>query len=63
MSFLEKRQAAGLSQYDVAKALGVHQTAISLWENGKTAPRASLLPKLAKLYNCTIDELLREEDE
>ena len=30
----------------------------SLWETGKTRPRASLLVKLAGLYCCSLDELL-----
>lgn len=63
MSFKDKRVAVKLSQQQVAETLGIDQSAVSLWEQGKTAPRAALLPKLAKLYGCTIDELLREEDE
>ena len=28
-----------------------------MWESGKSFPRAELLPRLAKLLECTVDEL------
>lgn len=62
MSFLSKRRRTGLSQQAVATRIGVNQSAVCLWENGKTLPCASILPKLASLYNCTVDELLREDE-
>lgn len=31
------------------------------WEKGQTLPRASLLPTIAELYGCTVDELLKKE--
>lgn len=61
MSFLSAREAAGLTQREVAEHMGVDQSAVSFWETGKTNPRASLLVKLSKLYNCTVDELLKDE--
>lgn len=61
MTFCQARQKAGLTQSQVAKALGVDQSAVCLWETGKTFPRATTLSKIAKLYGCTVDELLRTE--
>lgn len=61
MSFKEKRIAAGLTQQNVADALGIDQGAVSHWERGKNTPRISILRKLAVLYHCTVDDLLREE--
>lgn len=52
------REARGLTQTEVAKALHVHQTAVSQWEYGRTRPDIDLLNKLASLYNVTTDELL-----
>lgn len=63
MSFSSAREKAGLSQTEVAKALGVNQASVSHWESGKTQPRSAQLPKIAKLYGVTVDELLREEDD
>lgn len=63
MSFAHARRSKNLSQKDVASAVGVDQSAVCLWETGKTRPRASLLLKLAELYGCTVDDLLRQDDE
>ena len=56
------RERSGLRQVDVADALDLGQTAVSMWENGECHPRAELLPKLAALYNCTVDQLLEDGD-
>lgn len=61
MSFFSARTNAGMTQTSAALQLGVTDAAVSMWENGKTSPRASLLPKIAALYGCTVDELLREQ--
>lgn len=61
MAFAQARQKAGLSQAQVAKELGVDQSAVCRWETGKNMPRSALLVLMAKLYNCTVDELLRKE--
>lgn len=58
MGFLSAREKVGFTQREVAEKLGVDQSAVSLWETGKTAPRVSVLVKLAGLYCCTVDELL-----
>ena len=44
------RVRVGLTQTDVAKALGVTQGAISAWEQGKKKPTLEKLPAIAKLY-------------
>lgn len=62
MGFQAARTKSGLSQRMVAKELGITDASVSLWETGKTLPRTALLPKLAALYGCTVDELLREDD-
>ena len=56
------RQQQRLTQVDVAKRLNVGQGTVSLWEAGITFPRADNLMKLAKLYGCTVDEILQTED-
>lgn len=61
MSIKLKRIKALMSQKDLAKRLGVTQGLISQWETGKVHPRATMLPKLADILGCTVDELLREE--
>lgn len=61
MSFKEQRKRAGLTQMEVAKQLGVTDSAVNQWETGKTTPNTKRLSELARLYNCTVDELLRGE--
>jgi len=52
---------AGLKQGLAAKKLDVTQGAVSNWETGSFKPRADLLPKIAKLYGCRIDDLFPVE--
>ena len=58
MGFREARVKAGLSVTKVMEALGVSDAAIYMWENGVTSPNTKRLPEIAKLYGCTVDELL-----
>ena len=62
MTFKSKREAAGLKQVEVAEKLGISNTAISMWETGDSRPRTELLPRIAALYGCTVDELLADSD-
>lgn len=48
----------GLSQVDVAKALDVSESAVSLWCAGKTSPRMRKVDMLCQLLNCTRSQLL-----
>lgn len=57
MNLQKMREAAGLSQTDVAKTLRVDVSTVGHWEAGDAMPRAAKLPKLADLFGCTIDEL------
>ena len=56
------REKIGLSQQQVAEVVNVSQQAVARWENGLAKPRADLLPQLALLFRCTIDELFQEPD-
>ena len=61
VKFKKARERSGLSQQELAQALGVDQSTVCLWETGKTKPRAKLLPALAKTLCCSIDDLLAED--
>lgn len=58
MKLKERRKKLGLSQDDVAKKIGVHNTTYGNWELGKTEPNLTDLVKLAEIFNVTTDELL-----
>ena len=51
------RVVAGLSQVQVAKALGMQQNAYSWWERRDVALRADQIEKLLELLDITADEL------
>lgn len=53
------REKNSFSQTDIAERIGVSQQAVAKWEAGESMPRADKLPILAKLLNCTTDELLK----
>ena len=57
----EKRSLLGINQSEFSNLLGVERSTISKWETGKSLPRAELLPKIAQILNCSVDELLRGE--
>lgn len=59
MSFREARINAGLKGKDVAAHFGVHPAAVTKWEKGKNLPKSPRLIEVAKLYGCTVDELLK----
>ena len=52
-----------ISQEALAKAIGVHSSAVSLWESEKNEPKASYIIGLAKFFNVTSDYLLGLSDE
>ena len=58
----ELRKAKHLSQKEVGHLLSVSDKAVSRWENGNAKPRASILPKLAKILGVSVDRLLGGND-
>ena len=57
---LQLRTKAGLSQDELAERMFVTRQAVSRWERGASDPSTSNLLTLAKLFNTTAEELLRE---
>lgn len=58
MNIKKAREKAGLTQKELADKLGLAQSTIAMWETENSLPRTNKLPILAKLLNCTTDELL-----
>lgn len=54
----ETRLKYGKKQSEVAKLLGVNQSAYSMMESGQREINSSKLITLAKYYECSTDELL-----
>lgn len=55
------RQAAGLSQAEVAAAIGVPQQNVAYWEVSSKPPRSDVLPALAKLLGVKVEVLLSQD--
>ena len=55
----ERRKALGYTQSALAKRINVSQQTVSHWESGKRRPSVEMLKKLADLFGCSIDELVR----
>jgi len=51
------REKSGLTQKQLGNLLGLGQSAVSMWEAGERMPRADMLPELARILGCTIDDL------
>ena len=53
----QNRRRLGLKQSDLANAMQVSVQAVSKWERGENAPDITIIPKLATLFNISIDRL------
>jgi len=56
-NILKLRRSKGFTQEELANKLGVTFQAVSKWENAKSAPDISLLPLIAEVFSCSIDDL------
>lgn len=54
----QKRKELNLTQEELADKLGVTKASVSKWELAQSYPDINLLPNIAELFDCTIDELL-----
>ena len=52
------RKAAGISQAELGKAIGVAQNTVSAWEKGVRQPDNSCLRLLAEYFSVSVDEVL-----
>ena len=54
------RKARGMSQEQLAEALGVSRQAVSKWELGEAVPDVSRVVAMSELFGVTTDYLLKE---
>jgi transcriptional regulator with XRE-family HTH domain len=58
---VELRKKNGLSQEELAEKLGLSRQAVSKWERAEASPDTDNLICLAKIYNVSLDELLKTD--
>ena len=58
MGIKQIRKELGLTQAAFASMFGVHQTAVSQWETGKTCPDTEMVVQIARGTHHTVDEVL-----
>ncbi len=56
--YKELRIKASLTQKNVAETLEIDKSSVAKWESGSSKPKADKLKPIAKLYRCTVEELL-----
>lgn len=52
------RKRAGMTQSELAERLNVSNKAVSKWETEEANPEITLLPAIAKVLNCSVDDLI-----
>lgn len=57
----ELRREKGLTQDALAELLGVTAQAVSKWERGESLPETAMLPKIAEIFDVSIDSLFDNE--
>lgn len=55
------RKANDITQLELAERLGVTDRAVSKWETGGSYPDITFLPKIADIFNISVDYLLRDK--
>lgn len=56
------RNEKGLTQAKLAKLCNVHQTAVSQWEKGRTAPDKESLKILSEIFGVSVDTIMGIEN-
>lgn len=59
--YAKMRERSCLTQEYVAKQLHIDRSTVAKWETGEANPRVERLIQMARLYECTLDELVGVE--
>ena len=57
-----RRKAVHLTQDQLAEKLGVKRSALAMWEIGTNTPPTKYILPLARILDCTVEALLRDEE-
>ena len=59
MIIASQRKEKGLTQLELAEQVGVTDKAVSKWERDLSCPDVGTIPKLAEIFDISIDELMQ----
>ncbi|MGM9537871.1 MAG: helix-turn-helix transcriptional regulator [Candidatus Onthomonas sp.] len=59
----EYRARLGVNQQELGKLIGASRQTVSLIERGDYSPSVTLALKIAKVCNCTVEEIFEYEEE
>lgn len=62
ISIREYREKAGMTQAELAVKCGVVKSTVSMWEVGARKPDIVMLKKLADIFGCSADDMLKSID-
>ena len=57
------RKEKGMTQLDLAQKMGVTDKAVSKWERDLSFPDITSIPKLAEIFDISVDELMQIKTE
>lgn len=60
-NLINLRKEMGMSQEDLAERLDVSRQTIYKWETGQNFPEMDRLVEISKVFNCSIDDLIKKE--
>ena len=55
------RQAAGMTQADLAARLGLTTPSITKWEKGQSNPDLLNVFRLAEIFECSVNEIICQD--
>lgn len=63
MMIASLRKEKGMTQMELAEKMGITDKAVSKWERDLSCPDVNSLPKLAEIFDVTVDELMQVKTE
>ena len=63
MMILTLRKEKGMTQLELAEKMGVTDKAVSKWERDLSFPDINSIPKLAEIFEVSVDELMQVKTE
>ena len=60
LTIKERRRELGMTQRELAEKMQVDQSSVANWETGTTGPHRNKLIRLAKVLDCSVEELLED---